>query len=62
MSIVQFLTQQDIATLRSALLSEVGLTLTELRARRDAGSLDLNAQGVLDELEDLEYLARDDAK
>ncbi|RIX30268.1 hypothetical protein [Amnibacterium setariae] len=58
-SIIQFLTSEDISRRRDALVREAGADLEELRLRRDQGLLDFNKLGLLDELEDLEYLDGD---
>ena len=56
-STVQFLTPEQIEDRRSALLSEAGIGVDDLRVRRQRGLLDIETQGLLDELENLEYLS-----
>lgn len=59
-STVEFLTPDEIDRRREALVAEAGLGLNELRSRRERGLLDLEMQGLLDELEDLEFLRGED--
>lgn len=56
-STVQFLSPEDIERRRSDLIAEAGMSIEDLRARLRRGLLDAEAQGLLDELENLEYLS-----
>lgn len=56
-STVQFLSPGDIERRRQELLSEAGMGLDALRDRLRRGLLDTETQGLLDEIEDLEYLS-----
>lgn len=56
-STVQFLNPDEIERRRQDLLLEAGMGIDALRERLRQGLLDVEMQGLLDELEDLEYLS-----
>ena len=56
-STVQFLSPEDIERRRNDLIAEAGMSIEDLRTRLRRGLLDAEAQGLLDELENLEYLS-----
>jgi len=54
---ITFLTKPEIEELRAKLLAEAGLDLAELRTRQAAYMLSPEQSLILEELEDLEFLA-----
>jgi hypothetical protein len=57
---LEYLTEGDIDARISELLSSINMTLDELRRKGAAFALDRTERGVLDEIEDLEFLRTGD--